>query len=248
MSDTITLILDGRVTLPDFATAVAHLNGLVSALASEVAASATIEWEVSSLQTSSAVATIKGLGEKQAVGIVCDAYELVGDSLERNEPIPYGPRVAKEAMAIASLINGNIETVRFETERREVLIRHRFEEADVGPPQRLVPNRAMGAVEGLVETLSRHGGLRFTLYDTLHHKAVSCYLRPGYEEVMRNAWGKRVRVVGRVSRDPVTGRPLSVRDVTRVDLVEEGRPGDWLLAVGAAPWLAETLSEETRDE
>src|SRR5262245_22957851 len=113
MSDTITLILDGRVTLPDFALAVAHLNGLVAALSSEVAANANIEWEVSGLQTSSAVATIKGLGESQSVGIVVDAYEQVGDSLERNEPIPYGPKVAKEARAIAGLINGNIETVRF---------------------------------------------------------------------------------------------------------------------------------------
>lgn len=244
MSDTVTLVLDGKVTLPDFAAAVAHFNGLISALGSEVAGGAVIEWQVVSLQTSSAIATAKGFGMAQAVGIVVSAYELVGDSLEKNQPIPYGPRVAREARGIAALINGNIESVRFETEQRDVLVRHRFEEIDAGPPLGVLPKVTIGAVEGEVETLSKHGGLRFTLYDTLHHKAVSCYLRPGSEEIMRDAWGKRVVVVGRVTRDPATGRPLSVRDVAQVSVVEPGKPGDWLMAIGAAPWLASTPSEE----
>lgn len=246
MSDSITLVLDGKVTLPELAAAVAHFSGLVSALTSEVAAGATIEWEVTSLEGGSARATAKGRGSPLAVGIVVQAYEQVGDSLDKNQPIPYGPRVAREAMGIVSLINGNIESVKFETENRDVLVRHRFEESDAGPPPRLLPKITIGAVEGIVETLSRRGGLRFTLYDILHHKAVSCYLRPGFEEIMRDAWGKRVVVAGRVTRDPVTGRALSVRDVTQVAPVEIGKPGDWMEAIGAAPWLAEPSEDIIR--
>lgn len=244
MSDTITLILEGTVTLPDFSAALSNLNGLVAALAREAAAGASIEWQVSSLQTSSAIATAKGVGAAQAVGIVVEAYTRVADSLEKNQPIPYGQDVARHSRAIAGLINGKIESVRFETQEREVLIGHRFQEEATTPPSALMPAHAIGAVEGLVETLSRHGGLRFTLYDTLFRKAVSCYLREGYEEIMREAWSKRVIVVGKVSRDPATGRPLSVRDVTQVRIVQEGKPGDWMEAIGAAPWLADTPSEE----
>lgn len=243
MSDTITLILDGKVTLPDFAVAVAHFSGLAAALSEDVAL-ASIEWEVVSLQTSSAIATAKGFGQPQAVDMVARAYVQVGESLEKNQPIPYGQRVAREAKGIVDLINGKIESVRFENEQGEALVRHRFEEVNFGPPPRVFPKTTIGAVEGIVETLTKHGGLRFTLYDTLYHKAVSCYLRAGFEEVMRDAWGKRVVVGGRVTRDPATGRALSVRDVAQVTVVQEGKPGDWMAAIGAAPWLAETPSEE----
>jgi hypothetical protein len=69
--------------------------------------------------------------------------------------------------------------------------------------------------------LQQRRGLRFVLYDTLHDKAVICYLAPEHEDLMRDAWGRLAEVTGMVTRDPVTDRPRTVRQVTDVRVIEE---------------------------
>ena len=81
------------------------------------------------------------------------------------------------------------------------------------------------------------------LYDATFDKSVSCYLVPGNEDVMRDVWGRRARVFGDVRRDTATGRPLSVRNVTRVERVDPGTKGAWRSARGAAPALTEESPE-----
>ena len=95
---------------------------------------------------------------------------------------------------------------------------------------------AIGAVTGRVQTLSNRAGLRFNLYDTIHNKAVACYLSPGQEELMREAWDRRARVSGRVSREGGTGRPIAIRQILSVEILEDPAPGSYRLARGAVPW------------
>lgn len=84
-----------------------------------------------------------------------------------------------------------------------------------------------------MQTLSSRGSLRFTLYDLVFDKAVSCYLEPGHEETMRGVWGKLASVEGWVTRDTLTGRPISVRRITSVQPRREVEPGSFREARGA---------------
>lgn len=80
---------------------------------------------------------------------------------------------------------------------------------------------AYGGIQGRVQTLTNRGGLRFHLYDLLNDRSVSCYLEEGQEDIMRDVWGQLAVVEGWVHRDPVTGRPMSIRKVRNVSPVSE---------------------------
>ena len=103
---------------------------------------------------------------------------------------------------------------------------------------------SFGAIEGVVQTLSSRRGLRFTLYDSAYDKAVSCYLEQGREDMMRNVWGRRAVIEGRVTRDPETGRPLSIRRVAAVEVVPDYPPGSYRLARGIIPLRPDDPSPE----
>lgn len=237
MGDSLTLVLDGTVTLDDFARAVTEFRGLVAALSEEVAPDSEIQWVITGLEYSSALATAQGRGKRESVGGVVGAYERVGEALEQSRPVPFSDRAQRHARALSLLVSDRIPFVKFETEDVDSIVRRPAPKlvAVGATPQPLVKKfpSALGAVEGMVETVSSRGGLRFTLYDTLHDKAVSCYLKPGYEEIMRNLWGKRAIVSGNINRDTETGRPLTVRQVTAATLIPERGPEDWRGARGA---------------
>jgi hypothetical protein len=65
----------------------------------------------------------------------------------------------------------------------------------------------------------------------LHDRAVSCYLLENQE---REAWGKRAIVEGLVTRDADTGRPTTIRGVSKVHLLSDA-PGNYLDARGIVP-------------
>ena len=100
---------------------------------------------------------------------------------------------------------------------------------------RSAPRVSIGAIAGRVQTLGDHADLRFNLYDTLFDRAVACYLTPGQEEIMRDAWGERARVSGRITREGSTGRPLSIRNIVAVDILQDAEPGSYRQARGAVP-------------
>ncbi len=227
--DSITLALSGEVTLQEFASASADLSALVNALAADIAGKEQTEWFVEYLDAGSATMTFVGQAENEAVvEQVVRGYAVVGRSLESGETPPYSPRVEKAAKRITSLLNGRVTAVRFETPQ---------ESATVVSPS--VPHEAQrqfhayGSVEGRVQTVTSRGGLRFVLYDSLFGRAVYCYLKPGGEDLMRGAWDRRAVVEGWVSREPVTGRPVSVRQVAAVRLLDEIERGQYRRARGA---------------
>lgn len=236
--DSITLALDGEVSLSDFADAILHFDRLIQALARAEDAQH-VRWVVAHLEVSSTVATARGLATpdqsqeliQQEVARVKSAYLKVGHSLEHDDPIPYQQDVIREAKAITSVLNGQLKAIRFETAEDEAVIA-----APAARPDSIRTKQAdYGAVEGRVQTLSSRGGLRFTLYDTIHDKAVSCYLTEGREEEMRDVWGKRAVIEGKITRDPETGRPLAVREISGVEVLTELGPGKYLSLQGISP-------------
>jgi len=222
-NDTLTLRMDGEVPLNLFADAMGHFTGLIASLTKEVAAEATIEWVVTALEGGSAEATILGLcAEAEPVQRVVNAYGIVGTALSRSEAVPYSGSVAEYARALTGILDGKITRLRFETDYgiADVTTASAHVRESTLPP-------AWGTVKGIVQTLTNRRRLYFTLYDALFDQAVRCYLVTGRENEMRNAWGKRVRVTGRVVRDPVFGRPVEVRDIDNVEVLDD-TPGNGL--------------------
>ena len=117
MSDTLTIALNGDVPLREFADAMGHFRALVESLSVELAGNTPIEWAVDSLESGSAIATIRGSCERaELVASVINAYTQVGKALQLNKPIPYAERVRKPALSLSQMLDGKITSIRFETE------------------------------------------------------------------------------------------------------------------------------------
>jgi hypothetical protein len=118
--------------------------------------------------------------------------------------------------------------------------------------QRIDVVSSYDVVEGRVETLTSRKALRFTLYETITGRAVSCYPGEGSEEQMRDIWGRRTLIDGWVSRDPLTGFPVAVRKINSINVLPEVPTGYYRNARGASPRLdgeplAETVIRLMRD-
>jgi hypothetical protein len=239
-NDSATLKLIGdRVPLAEFASAMGHFRALIDALTSEVTQGNEIEWIIEALEVGSAVATVRGeaLTEQAAPDVerVVDAYGKLAQGYASGAPVPFSRLVTVEMSHITGLINGNVEAVQFETAEAEAIIRHLDIAAPAVPYEVVVPRVAFGAVEGRIQTVSSRHGLRFTLYDSLDDRAVSCYVTTEQAEQLREAWGRRAIVEGQVSRDPLTGRPIAVRQVTALTVLPDAKPGSYRDARGVVP-------------
>lgn len=242
MNNTVTLRLNGDVPLVEFAKAVAGFSALVRALSAEVAGESVIDWVLSDLEFSSAIATAQGSSaEPEAVARVVGAYASVGRALEIGAAVPYSKPARQAAREITSILNGRVHAVDFETADADATVRVAAKIRPIHAPAERV---SLGGVSGRIQTLTNRGSLRFTLYDLVHDRAVSCYLTEGREAIMRDAWGKLAVVEGLVRRDPLTGRPTTIRRVTSVTLKPEAMVGDFLHARGVSPSLTGLSAED----
>ena len=227
---TLTFELGGRVELKEFEEGIRLFTRLVSNLTPRSG----VTWVVEDLQPGSATVTLRGEADDPVkVKRVIDDYEKVGGALSRHEePDHPSVRVIETANAIATFAKTR-EYVRFGTSVVDCTIYgKRIPDNDT----LVSPSVSIGAITGRVQTLSSRSGFRFNLYDDIHDRAVACYLESGQEEIMREAWGNLVTVVGRVSRDPMTGKPISIRDIRQVKLLDDVAPGTYRQARGAVPW------------
>lgn len=236
--NTLTFELGGEVKIDDLENGVARFRRLVSALATGVA----VTWVVEDLNIGSATITIRAESSDD-VGVerVLKDYASVGYSLAEGEPLQYTQNKIIEAAHEIAMLAETHEYIRFETPYTDYTIYgggKALKKSDS-------PRSAIGVVTGTVQTLSSRAGLRFNLYDTIHDKSVRCYLNLGQEELMREAWGRRARVTGTVSREADSGRPISIRDILKIELIEDAARGSYKLARGAVPWKhGDMLPEE----
>ena len=226
--NTLTFELGGRVEIADFADGVAVLQRLVTAL---TPGDAGIAWVVDDWQPGNAGVTLRGESDDSgAVERVVDGYEKIGAALSRHEDLPQLDRKTKASIDSIKALTSNADYVRFETPDSDYTI-YRKDNAPSQPGPRL----SLGAITGTIQTASNRGGLRFNLYEHLFHKAVACYLTPGQEELMRNAWGRRAVVSGKISRDPSRGLPIAIRNIMDVKILPEVEPDSYRKARGAVP-------------
>ena len=228
--DTLTFEMGGRVEVGQFQQGIAQFAQLVAALTQGTG----VRWVIDDLHPGSAVVTLRGEAEDTGkVERIVGEYDKIGRSVERREDLPYSRDVNRAAQAINNVAR-TFEYARFETLSGDYTISGNGTE----PPRRTLVV-SIGAITGRVQTLSNRVSLRFNLCDTVHDKAVGCYLQPGQEELMRKAWGRRARVSGRVSRENDSGRPVAVRQILDIEIIEEIAPGSYRHARGAVPWQPE---------
>ena len=79
---------------------------------------------------------------------------------------------------------------------------------------------SFGSVEGAVEKPAQVHAARFAVYPDDASRGVPCYLSPEDEARMAGLWHKRVRVEGLLRRDSGSGLPVSIRDVTNIEVLE----------------------------
>lgn len=227
--NTVTFAMGGRVAIRDLSNGIGVLQRLISALTG----SAHIDWVVEDLHPGSAVATLRGeADDPTSVERIVDEYGEIGALLERREVLRYSRRINQAANALLDFA-GSVEYVRLETPENDYTILAN------GHAEWRRLTKSVGAITGRVQTLSNRGGLRFNLYDTVHDQAVGCYLLQGQEELMREAWGRRVRVSGRISREQPAGKPVVIREILAVEILEDIAPGSFRLARGVVPRVVE---------
>jgi hypothetical protein len=236
MKDTLTVALEGdTISLEKFAAALRTTLRMVTALAGEVAHnSSPIEWVIDGLDRGSAVATIRGLaapGEEESVELVVAAFGDVARAMESGERITRARAVVNQARQFEKLLGEDVTEIRIETPDRDATIRQQDRLAVLVAPQ---ARQNYGAIRGRIQTLSNRGSLRFTLYDTIYDKAVSCYLGDAQQELVRGLWGQIAVVEGLVRRDP-QGKPVTIREITAIVPLREPEPGRWREAFGAVP-------------
>jgi len=234
--ETLTLALEGDVSLVGFAKAISNLNLLLNQLTKEVNKNAEVDWIVDELYAGSAVATFRGVnGDLSSIENVVNAYEDVGDALQSGSNINYSLAAQRYARNLVSVIDNRITSIRFETPEKDFVIANRLTK----DTQETI-KYAWSSVKGTVETLSRRKKLSFTLWDTLFDRPVSCYFKEGQEDIMRDTWGKRAVVSGKVGRRSSTGRPIVIRDVKQIRALEDVEPGSYRKARGVFPWTPDS--------
>lgn len=248
-----TIALTGEIWIGDFDDAFGRFRALVEALTAEIAPGTPIHWVIAALEYGSAIATVRGSSPQEFVPKIEEvvvAFERVGHALETNAEVPFSPRVVQPARLLRDSVTGRVQSIRLETPDVEsVIVAEAI--AKIVPLYKSIPP-APGAVEGRIQTVSNRGSLRFTLYDLVDDRAISCYVREGEQEQLRDLWGRLVIVEGRIKRDPVSGKPATVRDVTRITQRAEVERDTFRQARGAVPWkpgdpLPEAVIREMRD-
>lgn len=244
--DTITLALSGDLTLDDFASAVSRFRSVVAAL-SKRSGGEKVEWALVDLERNGAILTHRGRGSPPVVERVVRAYEELGSALERQDDLAGYPKsIRKPAHRLVEILNGHVESMRFETARTDATIRRRDQGVTRLPGDVSASRGGYGVVQGRVQTLSSRGSLHFILYDTVNDRAVSCYLSPDEdnEAIMKNVWGKLASVRGWVKRDPEHGRPTTIRDITAVTILPDDDIRGYRRARATMPWMSQGENPE----
>jgi hypothetical protein len=246
--ESLTVTLDGEVSLENFAKAIDGFLGIVNALSADAMPGHSVDWVLDDLEFGSAIVSVR---PRQSVStevliVIATQFLGLGTALNLGQPGQFSQDAFRSGQKLLSAASAG---VRFETPESEVVVMpgQLVRYAEARPQVR----HSLGSIRGTVQTLSRRKGVRFTVYDVMFDKPVSCYLALGQEDMIKNYWGQRVSVSGRISRDGVTGIPLAVRSITSISLSEPSEPGSWRKASGVLKGVfektPEVLVRELRD-
>ena len=246
-----TLSIKGELSLADSATAFMNFSELLSAISDNAAPESDVTWRADDLAVGSLEMTARADSSSAgALDQIDVEYLDVARSIASPNGHRFAPPIAHAADGLAALVPDRAQGMRFETSSGRATVGDASQWPEEDPD--VAPTTSLGSVEGFVQTVTSRGGMRFTVFDALNDRAVRCFLSDGDEELMRGVWGKRAVIDGSVTRDGATGRPLTIRDITRATVIEPPPPGSYrnargvLVRAGSTP-RAETIIRRLRD-
>ena len=249
-NDTLTFALDGQVTIDTLVKSVVELRRVVSGLSREVAPGANLSWIVEDLRGGSMAVEMRGASETGAslsdVEAVSDAWLTLGRQMAEGSEPTYSMDVIRSCRELRRIAHSGGNRMTIGNTIDDVVIR------TDGQSQTPAPTRSYGSVTGRIQTISSRRSLKFTLYELRTDVAVQCYLGSGQQELMRERWGRLACVRGTLTRDFDTGLPLSVRQITDIEIMTDLPAYRFEQARGVSPWRpgdtpAEEMIRELRD-
>jgi putative addiction module CopG family antidote len=107
------------------------------------------------------------------------------------------------------------------------------------------PQESLGVVTGRLQAISTRGSLRITVYDIVNDRAIRCLLSDAQRDQARELWDQIVEVEGIIKRDPASGDPISIRQVSRIALAQKENARErWMSAGGVLRRLAPDVPSE----
>ena len=226
--DELTLIIKGDISLEAFVQGIQVLQKLLGNVTQEISEKNSVAWGLGGLKGGSAEVTVRGVSDnREDVEKTIVAVESIATCLSEHRVIPYPDYIARQAARLTHLINGQIHEISIKIGEKETRLTERINIEDYKSR-----TYSYDAIRGTIDTLLRHDSLRFGLYDSLFGKAVTCYASSSQEEELRQAWGKTVVVSGLVGRNSNTGRPVDIRNIREITILEDVPPGSYENARG----------------
>ena len=252
---TIAFSIEGDVDLGTLETAISSLRELVLALQADHAPGSRVSWRVGDLRGGSAHIHLEANAESSAARHVAEKYEQLAADIRADRELVCSAAARRPVRRLVRLAHQKeVKSVTFATDDAAHSITRLGRNA---ARNEAATYAASDSVEGDVISLSRRNGLQLTLLDDIHQQAVTCHLSPEQCDLAEQAWrAGAARVSGMVTRDALTDRPSTVRDIARIDCLsdtDEHWDEDWKAARGSIPWKpgdppAEVLIRRLRDE
>ncbi len=238
-SKTITLDLGGdRITADKLRRSLDSFYGFIDEVASEVTnTKKPIRWIVRVRKGS--IVLVNEPEYVEEVSPIIDAK--IFDTIEKGvkvlekkaeRPAYFSDRALERLQDLASLVtrSNGLEKIRIRVDKdRHVLTQH-----VVANVQSIlgVYSRALGSIEGKLETISERGRRRMVVYDSLTDKAITCDVSEDMMSEVIKCFGKRVNVFGMVSYDE-NGIAKRIRAEEVAPLNEHEKPVSLLSLCGS---------------
>ena len=232
-SNTLTLALNGDVTLQDFSKAMSQFKEIVSGLKEDVAPASDINWYIDELKAGSATAIIRGVpttsDDMQAIKSIGNAYADIGRRIVHGETLTYNSVVVNAVTKLRKMINGHISSINIEAAGKKYTVKRH---AIFSPQKTYWNTETYGCARGKVQSISDRQYLHFTLYDYNDDHAIACSLPEGQREKMRGIWGRLVYVEGTINRDENNDQITSISNISNIEIIKEKKPKEWRQALG----------------
>lgn len=234
--DTITLSLDGEVSLEHFRTAIHSLCELVTLLTEQAIPDAKVEWIVSDLRAGSATVAIRGEpASEEAAAAVADVVESMDEigrnAAQRSYEVWTGyPRAIREHVStMFGMLNGRVPRAKLGNWVIE-------EPVAVDPPETPArPSvRERLALRGKIVTLDNKRGTYFTLKEAFTDRLIRCWPEPRFRDQLAEYWKTGVWVLVEGYYNTFTNKP-TLTEISEIMPLGKAESGGWRRAFGISP-------------
>lgn len=232
-SNTLTLALNGDVTIEDFSKAMNQFKEIIKGLKDDVAPDSKIDWYIDELKAGSATAVLRGLpitnNDIPAIRNISEAYADVGRRIVHGETLAFNTTVINAVTNLRKMINGHITSINFQAAGKKYTVK---KHAIFSPQKTYWNTETFGCAKGRVQSISDRQYPHFMLYDYDDDHAIACSLPENQREKMRGIWGMLVYVEGTINRDEDNDQITSISNISNIEIIKERKSKAWRQALG----------------